>query len=445
MTVASKLKRWWTLTLAIGVVTATLLPAAADEAPFWPQFRGPNRDAKSTDTGLLKTWPEGGPELLWTIQGIGHGYASVTIVDGLVYTAGNIDAQTVITAMDLDGKIVWQVENGPSWENPVPGARGTPTIDGGRLYHESPTGNVVCLDAKTGAKIWGRNILEAFHAENITWALAESLLIDGDRVIVKPGGPETALVALDKRTGRTVWKSPSAQGDAAGYASCILGEFSGLRILMTLTAQALIGVNADTGDLLFRQKHVTPFDENITMPLYHDHHVLVSTRTIGTKLFKINVDGARFRKGTVPFSRRENRDSPQVVLLQLLTLRWHSEQLDNQHGGVILLDGYLYGAGHARNRAKWVCLDWKTGREIWAEKGPGKGSVVYADGMLYTLSEKRRTVTLLPATPDGYTVTGEFTIPNQGIGPTWAHPVVCGGRLYIRHGDFLYAYDVRAE
>jgi outer membrane protein assembly factor BamB len=409
--------------LVIALATAALVPAAAGEAPFWPQFHGPNRDAKSTDTGLLKTWPEGGPKLLWTAQGIGQGYASVAIVDGVLYTAGNVDGRTVITAMDLDGKIVWQVENGDSWENPVPGARGTPTIDDGYLYHESPTGNVVCLDAKTGTKVWGRNILEEFHAKNIEWALAESLLIDGEHVIAKPGGPETALVALDKRTGRSVWKSPSAEGDLAGYASCILAECSGLRILMTLTAQALIGVNADSGDLLFRQKHVTPFDENITMPLYHDGQVFVSTRTIGSKLFKINVDGARAS----------------------LTLEWHSERLDNQHGGVVLLDGHLYGACHVRNGSKWVCLDWKTGREIWAAKGPGKGSVVYADGMLYTLSEKGRTVTLLPATPDGYRAAGQFKIPDRGTGPTWAHPVVSGGRLYVRHGDFLYAYDVRAN
>jgi len=396
------------------------LPARAEDAPSWPQFHGPNRDNRSTETGLLKKWPDGGPKLIGTVRGIGHGFSSVSIADGLIYTAGNLDEKTVITAMDMKGRIQWQVPNGKAWTGRPAGTRSTPTIDNGRLYHKSPHGDVVCLNAKTGEKVWALNLLETFEGENITWALSESLLIDGDHVICCPGAPKASVVALDKRTGRTVWKAPGS-GDKAGYSSPTLAKYDGLRIILTMTAKALIGVNADNGDLLWRFEHVTPWDETITQPIYHDGHVFISTRTTGSVLLKINVQG---EKATVK----------EV---------WRTKDLDNQHGGVILLDGYLYGAALVSNNAKWICLDWKTGKLMHAARGVGKGSLTYADGMLYTLNEHRR-LGLVPATPEGHVPVSEFQIPRGGEGPSWAHPVVCGGRLYVRHGDFLYAYDVRA-
>ena len=398
-----------------------LAAAAAGDEPFWPQFQGPNRDNLSTETGLLKQWPQQGPKLLWTAKGLGHGFASVSIADGLIYTAGNIDDDTVITALDTEGRIRWQVENGKVWEGSPSGARGTPTIDGGQLYHENPSGDVVCLDAKTGQKRWGLNLLETFHSKNITWALSESLLIDGDRVICSPGGPETAVVALDKHTGRTVWKSPTA-GDLAGYASPILFSYRGLRLIATLTSRACIGVNADTGELLWRFEHRTPFDETIPTPIYHDGHVFIATRSTGSVLLKLHVNGAEASVEEV----------------------WRTTNLDNQHGGVILVDGYLYGASLVKNRGRWICLAWKSGEMMYAEPGVGKGSLTYAEGMLYTMNEDR-TVGLVEATPRGHEVASRFNVPAGGEGPTWAHPVVCGGRLYIRHGEFLYCYDVRVN
>ncbi len=404
--------------LCLTIFSRSVLPALADD-PSWPQFRGPNRDGISTETGLLEQWPEGGPKRLWTTRGIGHGFASLAIVDGLIYTAGNLGDQTVVTAMDLSGKIRWQTPNGKAWKDPVPGARGMPTIDGDRLYHESPHGEVICLDAKTGQKIWGLNILEEFHAKNITWAVSESLLIDGDRVICSPGGPETALVALDKQTGKTVWQSPST-GDLAGYCSGVLVECDGLRLVMTLTAKAFIGVNAESGDLLWRVEHITPFDENISSPLYHDGRVFISTRTTGSVMFEIHVDG--------------NKASVESV--------WRTKELDNQHGGVVLVDGHLYGACLISNHGNWSCIDWKTGQMTYTEKGVGRGSLTYADGMLYTLSE-RAIMGLVRAAPQQHEVISQFRLPPGGEGPSWAHPVVHGGRLYIRYSDLLHAYDVK--
>ena len=404
-----------TVCVIVGLMVG-LAAAARAEGPSWPQFHGPKRDNISTETGLLKSWPDGGPKLLWTAKGIGHGFSSMAITDGRIYTAGNIDGKTVITALDMSGKIEWQVDNGKSWEKPKGGSRGTPTLDGNRLYHQSPHGDAVCLDAKTGKKVWGLNILQKFGSRNITWGLAESLLIDGDRVICSPGGPQTAVVALDKQTGKTVWKSPSA-GQLAGYASPALAEQQGLRMILTMTSRAMIGVNAEDGDLLWQFEHVTPWDENISKPIHHDGRVFFSTQTTGSVQLKITVE--------------DSKASVKPI--------WRSKDLDNHHGGAVLLDGYLYGSCHG---PMWTCLDWTTGATKYRTRGVGKGSLTYADGMLYTFSENSQ-MGLVKATPTGHPIVSQFRIPEGGSGPSWAHPVVCGGRLYIRHGDLLFAYDVR--
>jgi outer membrane protein assembly factor BamB len=193
-------------------------------------------------------------------------------------------------------------------------------------------------------------------------------------------------------------------------------------MVFTLTSRAAIAVNADTGELLWRFEQVTPFDETIGMPIYHDGHVLISTRTAGTVLLALDVDAKRCSVREV----------------------WRNQELDNQHGGLVLLDGYLYGASHVNSNGKWICLEWKSGKVMHLDRGVGKGSLTCADGMLYTLSENQ-TLGLVRASPAGHEVLSRFKIPAGGEGPSWAHPVVCGGRLYVRHGDLLYAYDIRAE
>jgi hypothetical protein len=371
----------------------------------------------------LKKWPEEGPKLLWTTEGIGHGFASVTIAAGRIYTAGDVGKFNVITTTDMDGRVLWRFPNGSSWRGSGPrGARGTPSIDGNRLYHENAHGDVVCLDAKTGGKTWGLNIAKEFGGRRGGYSYAGSLVIDGQRVICCPGGA-TAMVALDKKTGETVWKSPSA-GERAGYATPILAEYQTLRMILTMSQKSLIGVNADTGDLLWRFEHYTPrYVANCVTPIYHDGHVFISGGYgKGSVLLKINVDGKKAAVEPV----------------------WRTKDLDNRHGGVILLDGFLYGASHWTTKGRWVCLEWRTGRLIYAERGVGEGTLTCAGGMLYTLSERRK-AGLVRAAPTGHEVISEFEIPRGGKGPSWAHPVVCGGRLYIRHGDRLYAYDVRAE
>jgi outer membrane protein assembly factor BamB len=412
------------MTASMTLVGILLTAAASQSAPqpcSWPQFHGPNRNNISAETGLLTTWPAEGPTLLWTAKGLGHGFSSISIAAGMIYTAGNVADDTIITALDLDGNTRWQVANGDAWTRDYPGTRATPTIDGDRLYHQSPLGSLICLEAKTGRKIWQFNTLEKFGSKHPKWALAESLLIDGDRLISCPGGPQTAMVALDKTTGDVLWQAPST-GELAGYASPILAEHAGLRIIVTLTAKALIGVNVQTGSLLFHVPHESYADENILMPIFHDGCIFVSTLKAGSVRWKLNVS--------------DGKASVEEL--------WRTTEMDNHHGGVLLLDGTLYGTSTFRNRNLWIGLDWETGEKLFADKGVGKGSITYADGLLYTFSIDRL-MGLVRPTPTGLDIVSSFTIPEGGEGKSWPHPVVCGGRLYLRHGQFLYAYDIRAN
>jgi len=400
---------------------AVLAPraAGAEASPEWPQFHGPNRDNISTETGLLKQWPEGGPKRLWTASGIGHGFSTVAIAGGRIYTAGNIGEDTVITALDPSGKTLWQAKNGPADHHDRPGSRGTPTIDSGRLYHESPNGDVVCLDAATGKRVWGLNILRKFNGRNSRWGLAESLLVDGDRVVCVPGGETVSMAALDKTTGKTVWTAQGT-GDKPGYASPVLIDYKGLRQIVTMMSASVVGVHADTGKLLWRHDHKAYEDETVSTPVFHDGLIAVSTLGPGAaRCLRLIVSG-------------QTASVTQV---------WHTGVLDNHHGGILALDGYIYGT---KVRDTWVCLDFRTGNVMYKADGVGKGSLTCADGMFYTYSE-RGLMGLVKATPKGHDVISQFRIPKGGKGPAWAHPVVCGGRLYLRHGDFLYCYDIRGE
>ena len=394
----------------------TTITYAVDPNSFWPQFHGPNRDNISAEKGLLKKWPVNGPALIWTTRGLGHGFSSISIANGMIYTASSIGNNTVVIALNLEGKVLWKVKNGKPWTGSHPGSRGTPTIDGNRLFHQNPLGNLICLDAKTGDRIWEFNIIEKFKSKVPRWALSESLLVDGDHLISCPGGPQTCMVALNKKTGTVVWKAPST-GELAGYASPALFEHEGLRIITTLTLKSMIGVNADTGELLWRTKHETYYDENIMTPIFHDGEIFVST-VVGSVKWKVNVKDGK------------------VSLKEI----WRTQQLENHHGGVILVNEDLHGAGVVRNRSL-VCLDWKTGRAHYMDKCVDV-SLTYADGMLYALSEDG-VMGLVQPTPIGHELVSCFKIPKGGKGKSWAHPVVCGGKLYIRHGEFLYAYRLR--
>ena len=410
------------LPLVLAIVSASA--SAAD----WPQFHGPHRDNKSTDTGLLKKWPEGGPSRIWEATGIGQGYSTVAIVGNRIYTTGAIDGDCVITALDMEGRKVWTRRNGKAWARSYPGTRSTPTIaDGllGLLYHLSGIGNLVCLKADSGEPVWSANILEEFNGRNITWGLAESPLVLGDQVICTPGGEDVSMVAIDRRTGEVVWKCTGAQ-DRPGYASPILVEHQGLRQIVTAMSESIVGVRASDGKLLWRYPHKVYADENITTPLFHDGFLIAS---------------GCGRKGTTSLKLQVSGDECSVKE------HWHNRTLDNKQGGIVLFDGRPYGYAEFQKSEPWVCLDFASGETVF-QSAPlestykyKNGCLTYADGMFYLYSDNGNMALAKPA-DTGFEVTGRLKIEDPGERPTWAHPVVFGGRLYVRYGDTLGVYDV---
>ncbi|MCH7919457.1 MAG: PQQ-binding-like beta-propeller repeat protein [Planctomycetes bacterium] len=402
------------------------ISAASLYAGDWPQFHGPNRDNKSTDEGLLKNWPDGGPARLWEAAGIGEGYSTVAIVGQRIYTAGAIGDDCVISAIDMDGNKVWTRANGKAWKKSYPGTRSTPTIADGLLYHLSGIGNLICLEADSGDVVWTTNILEAFGGRNIRWGLAESPLVLGDKVICTPGGEDVSMVALDSKTGKVVWKCEGT-GDKPGYASPILVEYGGLQQIVTPMSESIVGVRASDGELLWRYPHKVYTDQNITTPLFHDGFLIISG-CVG--------------KGTTSLQLRVSGDTCSVEE------HWHNGILDNKQGGIVLLDGRLFGYAPGQNKSQpWVCVDFMSGDTIF-QSAPVRSSYKYkngcltcADGMLYLFSDNGNMALTQPM-PKGLEVTGRLKIKDPGTRSTWAYPVVHDGRLYLRYGDKLGVYNV---
>ena len=401
---------------AIGL-TVLFLAGGWASGEDYPQWRGPNRDGKSADTGLLKQWPEGGPKVLWSVKGLGGGYATVAVADGMIYTTGLKGANGVLLAYDLAGNPKWKKEYGPEWSKsgrmPHPGTRTTPTVNDGLVYVCGAMGNLVCFDAKTGDRKWAVDTLKKFKGRNIRWGISESLLIDQDNVICQPGGIGAGIVALNKKTGATVWVCKDVS-DASAYCSPIVVRRGDRRLLVTVTAKAIVGVDAKTGKLIWKRPFRNKAAVHANTPIHHDGILHVTSGyNYGGIAVELSKDGSETAK------------------------LWRNNRLAVHHGGVVQVDGYVYGAD---NRS-WVCQNLKTGEVMHQDKVVGKGSATYADGMLYCYGENG-TLALVKATPKAFTTVSSFKI-TQGDGQHWAHPVVSGGRLYIRHGDVLTAFDVR--
>jgi len=399
----------------VGTVSLTGQSASSD----WPQWRGPDRNGLSKETGLLSQWPRSGPPVVWSVAMLGAGYGSIAVQGDRVYVQGMRNRQSVVSTINrADGKLLWVRILGPAGENDRgPGPRSTPTIDGDRIYALSETGDLACLRAADGTVIWQRNILKEFKGENPYWLLSESPLIDGGNVIVTPGGRGAGVVALDKMSGKTVWVSKELS-DGAGYASPIVADVGGVRTIMTFTADAGVGVRASDGKLMWRNSSASNGTANIATPVYSDGKVFfTSSYGTGGALLGLRASGNEVRAQEIYFTR----------------------DMKNHHGGVVLVNGYIYGY----NDSILTCLEFASGKMVWRDRSVGKGAVTYADGHLYILSEDN-VVGLVEATPAGYREKGRFSIADQGL-PSWAHPVVSGGRLYIRNQGTLTSYDVRAR
>ena len=398
--------------------------ALAGDKNFWPCFHGPQRNNLAADTGLMQAWPQDGPELLWTASGIGHGYSSVAIVGERIFTAGMIGKQTYVTALSLRGKQLWQRLNGKSWEAserqpwavPYAGSRGTPTVDGDTVYHLSELGRLTAFDFHTGEQRWHKELLETFNAERPEYGYSESVLIQGDILFCCPAGSAGYMVALEKGTGRTLWANTDIK-DAVGNCSPVFAEIDGIEQVVTLSANRVLSFNPKDGRLLWDYAFGNKRQNNVTDVIVNKGLVYASSG---------------YGRGSI-LLRPQRQANGRFVVKSV----WTSDLLDNHHGGVLLLNGHLYGAGHEARG--WFCLDFNTGRKMW--QSPGKGSLTYADGRLYCLDE-RGTISLVKATSESWGEVSSFRIPRGGKGLYWTHPVICGGRLYVRHSDQLFAFDI---
>jgi outer membrane protein assembly factor BamB len=402
----------------LSVAAATLLSVVALNAADWPQWQGPDRTGMSKETGLLSAWPATGPAVVWSATGLGSGYGSMAVAGERVFVQGTRGGRSVVLAYNrADGKEVWSKALGQAGnDDRGPGPRGTPTVDGDRLYVLTELGDLACLKTD-GAEVWQRNILRDFNGPQIRWQISESPLVDGAHLIVSPGGPGAGMVKLDKMTGKTVWTAKDLS-DAAGYSSPIVADVQGVRTYFTFTSSAGVGVRASDGKLMFRYPRAANNVANITTPIYSDNKVFfTSAYDTGAGLVDLSVQGGEVKAKEVYFTR----------------------EMKNHHGGVVLVNGYLYGF----NDSILTCLEFATGKMMWRDRSVGKGSVMFADGHLY-LQGENNIVGLAEASPAGYKEKGRFTIADKGL-PSWAHPVVSGGRLYVRNQDSLVAYDIKAK
>ena len=393
-------------------VLITIASSAMAAESDWPGWLGPNRDGKSLDTGLLKQWPAEGPKLLWKVDDIGVGFSSVAVTAGKVYITGDRDGKLMISTFDLDGKPLWNTEHGRSRGGPD-GSRSTPVIDDENLYLVNGHGLIGCYDADRGQQKWSRTAKE-FGGSAGGWGYAESVLIYKNMAVFKPGG-KNCIVALDKTNGETLWKST---GFDAGpeYSSCIAVTFQGQPMIVTGANRGIVAVNADNGKLLWSNDFSAGNTANCPTPAYADGHVFWSNG---------------YGRGGIclKLKKADGKVTANVA--------WTTRDMVCHHGGYVIHQGHIYG----NHSGGWACLDLKTGQKKWSERAVGKGSLCFADGMLYLFSESRGRAALATCSPEGLQLKGRVEV--KGSEQSWAHPVVVGGRLYLRYHTNLYCFEVK--
>lgn len=386
-----------------------------------PQFRGPRRDGHSGGANnISNSWPQSGPKPAWSANGFGSGYAAVSVANGRVYTMGLVGNEEKVFALnERDGRPGWSVASGGGAyrDGAGDGPRCTPTVDGDRVYALGALGDLVCLDARTGQRRWHKNILKEFGGTAGHWGICESPLIDGDKVIVTPGGRGAAIVALNKNNGSEIWKSRVPGDPGPGYASPIVVDVGGVRQYVNFTARGLIGVRADDGEFLWQNGSSSNGTANCSAPVFHENHVFYgSGYGTGGSCLRLESNGNSTRASEV----------------------YSTKDMKNHHGGMVVVDGFLYGC----DEAILTCLDLLSGRVMWKERSPGKGSITYADGMLIVRNE-RGPVTLVEANSQRYVEKGQFDQPNRSNRESWAYPVVANGHLLLRDQGTLLCYDLR--
>ena len=403
--------------LVTTLITSALVAGLAAAPDDWPQWRGPRRDGVSAETGLLKQWPAGGPPLAWKSGGAGEGYSSFAVSGGRLFTLGARQGTEYVIAYDAaTGKKVWEVANGRRFENDRgSGPRSTPTIDGDRVYVFGSSGDMTVLDAASGKVFWTQNLLRKYGGSNIQWGLSESPLVLSDRIIVTPGGSGAAIVALKKTDGSLIWKT---QSDEPGYSSALLHSIGTVQQAIVFTGQRALGVDVSDGRLLWSYDRVANRTANIATPIARRNRVFLSSDYgTGAALLSLGADGNK------------------VIVSEI----YFTNDMRNHHASSVLVGDFLYGFSSSILTA----MQFDTGKVAWRDRSVGKGSVVVADNQLYLFSEQG-VVGLADVNPSQYVERGRFQLKTGSL-PTWSHPVVAGGKLFLRDQDAIYAYNVATQ
>jgi outer membrane protein assembly factor BamB len=386
-----------------------------------PQFRGPQRDGQSgPGNNIADSWPASGPKPAWAADGLGAGFSAVSVADGRVFTMGLIGNDEKVFAMnERDGRPVWSVSTGGGAyrDNTGDGPRCTPTVVGDRVYALGAQGDLVCLDARTGQRRWGKNVLKEFGGRAGHWGICESPLVDGEKVIVTPGGRGATMVALHKDNGNVIWRARVPGDPGPGYASAIVIDVGGVRQYVNFTSQSLISVRADDGEFLWQNSSAANGTANCSSPVFHDNHVFYgSGYGTGGACLRLESSGRTTRAEEI----------------------YKTKDMKNHHGGMVVVNGFLFGC----DDSILTCLDLLSGRVLWKDRRPGKGSVTCSDGLLIVRSEEGP-VTLVEANSARYTEKGRFDQPRRSNRNSWAYPVVANGHLYLRDQETLLCYDLR--
>ena len=378
-------------------------------------WRGPDRDGVYHEQGLLKKWPDEGPEIMWTFDGLGQGFSSPAFANGKVYLTGMTDFKGYVFILSENGTLQKKFEYGPEFHETYPGARSVPLVIDDLLYIVSGMGKLLCFNADTGQKIWSRDAKGDFNGSNIRWGITENLLIDGNKIFFTPGGKRDNIVALDRFNGNLIWSSPgTGKGDLSAYCSPLLVKFPEREILVTMMQNEIVGIDAGNGQFLWSHPHTNGNKIHANNPLYKDGSIFAFSYEAGSVRLKLNEDGSS------------------------ITKVWKSTELDPLQGGVIILDSYIYGSG--RNNIGWFCVDWNSGKTLWNSRELAWGAVIYADGKLYIYSS-RGELALVKPSPVKLEIVSQTKI-TVGTEQHFSHPVIHNGRLYVRRGNAMVVFNI---